>query len=611
MRVLVTGAEGFIGSALVSAASASDEIRATDRADGDIADPDHVAACSPRRSTASSTSPAIPSGATEADFAAGRRVNVDATTLLLRHCRAQVDRGGPVPRFVYASSIAVFGMPLPARIDDATVPAPSLAYGMQKRDQRAARRRRHPARRPRRPLAAPLGRRRPAARRRTAPSPAFNSDLIREPLAGRDYVCPVGPDATIWITSLRTAVDNLLRLAEVDGAALGARARLDGADARPLVADIVAALGRFDPAAPARVRYLPQAADRSAVRALAARLRLRARRSARPSPRRVDRRARPLILWNRPPHDHARRRSSARPSSRKASTARRTAPSCARRASTTRTSASRSSASSASTARTRRARCRSARRPTPRGSASPRPAASPCAFTTISVSDGVSMNHRGMRMSLVSRELIADSIEAVMRGARLRRAGRLRRLRQDAARRDDGDGAAQLPERLRLRRRDAARPAGAASDVTILTTYEGVGSVLAGTMTEAELDELEPRLRADARLLPRPVHRQHDGDGVGDARPGAARLGDAAGGLLRAAGAGAPRRPARRRAILRDGGPLPRDLVTRKSARERLPPRSPPPAARPTPACTCRRSRTRPASASRSTTSPRCSRARR
>src|SRR5262249_43927817 len=40
----------------------------------------------------------------------------------------------------------------------------------------------------------------------------------------------------------------------------------------------------------------------------------------------------------------------------------------------------------------------------------------PVPFTTISVSDGISMNHKGMRLSLVSRELIADSIEAVMRG---------------------------------------------------------------------------------------------------------------------------------------------------------------------------------------------------
>src|ERR687886_2844343 len=36
-------------------------------------------------------------------------------------------------------------------------------------------------------------------------------------------------------------------------------------------------------------------------------------------------------------------------------------------------------------------------------------------FSTISVSDGLSMNHEGMKMSLVSRELIADSIEAVAR----------------------------------------------------------------------------------------------------------------------------------------------------------------------------------------------------
>ena len=39
----------------------------------------------------------------------------------------------------------------------------------------------------------------------------------------------------------------------------------------------------------------------------------------------------------------------------------------------------------------------------------------PVPFTTISVSDGVSMNHKGMRLSLVSREIVADSIEAVMR----------------------------------------------------------------------------------------------------------------------------------------------------------------------------------------------------
>ena len=42
----------------------------------------------------------------------------------------------------------------------------------------------------------------------------------------------------------------------------------------------------------------------------------------------------------------------------------------------------------------------------------------PREFTTISVSDGISMNHEGMKFSLVSRELIADSIEAVVNNIR-------------------------------------------------------------------------------------------------------------------------------------------------------------------------------------------------
>ena len=40
-------------------------------------------------------------------------------------------------------------------------------------------------------------------------------------------------------------------------------------------------------------------------------------------------------------------------------------------------------------------------------------------FTTIAVSDGISMGHEGMRASLVSREIIADSVEAVIHAERL------------------------------------------------------------------------------------------------------------------------------------------------------------------------------------------------
>jgi dihydroxyacid dehydratase/phosphogluconate dehydratase len=43
----------------------------------------------------------------------------------------------------------------------------------------------------------------------------------------------------------------------------------------------------------------------------------------------------------------------------------------------------------------------------------------PIEFTTIAVSDGISMGHEGMRASLVSREVIADSVETVMHAERL------------------------------------------------------------------------------------------------------------------------------------------------------------------------------------------------
>ena len=75
----------------------------------------------------------IVSGAAEADYELGKRVNLDATIALLERCRLQATNGGPVARLVYASSIAVFGTPLPARLDDATAPAPTLSYGAHKR----------------------------------------------------------------------------------------------------------------------------------------------------------------------------------------------------------------------------------------------------------------------------------------------------------------------------------------------------------------------------------------------------------------------------------------------------------------------------------------------
>ena len=100
-------------------------------------------------------------------------------------------------------------------------------------------------------------------------------------------------------------------------------------------------------------------------------------------------------------------------------------------------------------------------------------------------------------------------------------------------------------------------------------------------------------VRADRRLVPRPVHGQHHGDGVGGAGPGAAGIGDAARRLFRAPGAW---RGARAGASPRSWRAAARCRATSSPAsRWRMrPPWWRQPAARPTPACICPPSPTRP-----------------
>lgn len=187
----------------------------------------------------------------------------------------------------------------------------------------------------------------------------------------------------------------------------------------------------------------------------------------------------------------------------------------------------------------------------------------PFDFASVSVADSMSMNHAGMRYSLVSRELIADGVEAVARGhaydALVAFAGcdktlpgmmmALVRLNLPGV---FVYGGAALPGRWQGR------------DVTVLDTYEGVGAVLAGDMTQAELDQLEraclPTLGACPGQFTANTMAMVS-ETLGLAMPGTATLpavADERRAAARAAGAAVMR-------LLREGGPLPRELVTRKA----------------------------------------------
>ncbi|HWI28996.1 MAG TPA: dihydroxy-acid dehydratase [Stellaceae bacterium] len=187
----------------------------------------------------------------------------------------------------------------------------------------------------------------------------------------------------------------------------------------------------------------------------------------------------------------------------------------------------------------------------------------PREFTTIAVSDGIAMNHQGMKFSLVSRELIADSIEAVIRahcydglvgfaGCDKTLPGVMMGMVRVNTPAVFLYGGSALPGRWRGR------------DVSVLDSYEGVGAVMTGAMTESELAGLEavclPTIGACAGQFTANTMAMAS-EALGLAPLGSAMLPAVHAlrpALARAAGE-------RVMAVLHCGGPLPRELVTRES----------------------------------------------
>lgn len=156
---------------------------------------------------------AIVSSHAEKDFDLGWRINMDVTRHLLEACR----HTNPNIRFVFASSLAVYGGALPSIVNDSTAVTPRSSYGTQKAigellvndysrkgfvDGRV--------------LRLPTICVRPGKPNQAASS--FVSGIIREPLNGETAICPVSPDLPLFLSSPDTVIHNIIHAAKLNSA---------------------------------------------------------------------------------------------------------------------------------------------------------------------------------------------------------------------------------------------------------------------------------------------------------------------------------------------------------------------------------------------------------
>lgn len=196
----------------------------------------------------------VVSGEAETDFEKGYRVNLDGTRALLEAIRATDDYK---PKFVFTSSIAVFGAPFPDAIPDDYHLTPLTSYGTQKAICELLL-----ADYTRRSFLDGVGIRLPSIVVRPGkPNKAasgFFSGIVREPLAGQEAVLPVSEDVLHWHASPRAAVGFLIHGAGLTRAQLGDRINLTMPGVCCTVGEQIAALRRVagDKVA-ARIRRAP------------------------------------------------------------------------------------------------------------------------------------------------------------------------------------------------------------------------------------------------------------------------------------------------------------------------------------------------------------------
>jgi nucleoside-diphosphate-sugar epimerase len=276
MRVLITGAGGFVGTTLTAALLRSGVLRNAQgdpqAIDGillldtqlqptpdprvaalqaDMSDRDTGAAIAAWKPDSVFHLAAMATSAAEQDPAAALAINVSSLVDLI----AAVGRKDSPPRLVFPSSIAVFGGLLPDSVDDDHMQRPQTTYGTHKAiaELLLADASRHgvvDARALRLPIVL------------VHPGPPTHSvsdriaELVRDGVAGRPSICPLRPDTKVPVVSVDTVVRNLIRLHDVDAAALRGNRVLNQPALTVSMEDIVAALD-IVAEAPTQVTFAP------------------------------------------------------------------------------------------------------------------------------------------------------------------------------------------------------------------------------------------------------------------------------------------------------------------------------------------------------------------
>jgi nucleoside-diphosphate-sugar epimerase len=278
MHILITGAAGMVGRKL------TEKLVATKSLNGkpidkftlvDVVAPNKPAGIASKAYAADVSAPgaaekmiagrpdvifhlaAVVSGEAETDFEKGYRVNLDTMLYLLKAIHAA---GGYHPKLVFTSSIAVFGAPFPSEIPDNFFHTPLTSYGAQKGICELLL-----ADYSRKGFLDGVGIRLPTiCVRPGTPNKAasgFFSNIIREPLAGKDVVLPVEDTVMHWHASPRSAVGFLIHAAGLSRETLGPRINLTMPGVACTVGEQLAALKRVaGDKVYARVKREPDAA---------------------------------------------------------------------------------------------------------------------------------------------------------------------------------------------------------------------------------------------------------------------------------------------------------------------------------------------------------------